>query len=89
MRFFILFLSFLFLSCSTKAQNGVDDNQIVNPAEWSYKVVAKGEETFEVTIKGKLKKGFHIYSQFIGEGGPIPLMLEFEKKAGVKLVGKL
>ncbi|MBK9354142.1 MAG: thioredoxin family protein [Bacteroidetes bacterium] len=88
MRFFIFFISFLFLSFSTKAQNGVDDNQIVNPAEWSYKVVAKGEETFEVTIKGKLKKGFHIYSQFIGEGGPIPLMLEFEKKAGVKLVGK-
>ncbi|MBK6340196.1 MAG: hypothetical protein IPF63_11605 [Bacteroidetes bacterium] len=59
MRFFILFLSFLFLLCSTKAQNGVDDNQIVNLAEWSCKVVAKGEETFEVTIR-KIKKGFHI-----------------------------
>ena len=85
MRFLVFLISFLFFVKSTLAQL---DDQIVRPAEWSYKVSSKGNETYEITLKGKIKRGFHIYSQFIGEGGPIPLTIEFEKKEGVKLLGK-
>lgn len=81
-----LFLVFHFAFDTNSQTTG--DNGFVVPVEWSYKVSSKGNQNYELIIKGKLKKDFHIYSQNIGDGGPIPLSLEFEKKAGITIIGK-
>ncbi len=63
--------------------------QIINPVHWTWKAepTAKGEYKliFSATIDGK----WHTYSQFIGEGGPVPTSLLFDKtNKDIQLIGK-
>lgn len=64
--------------------------QYVNPnVAWSTSVKKVSESEFDLVLKGSISKGFHLYSQNISEGGPIPTTFTFEKSADYKLVGKV
>ena len=63
--------------------------QIYDPIKWETTVedISKNEAT--VVITAQLKPGWHIYSQFIEEGGPIPTKFTFKEGTGYLLSGTI
>jgi thiol:disulfide interchange protein len=63
--------------------------QILNPVKWTHKTEKVGETEFNLVLEGTIEEGWHLYSQFTPEGGPIPLELKFDvNKANYSLIGK-
>jgi DsbC/DsbD-like thiol-disulfide interchange protein len=62
--------------------------QIMKPVTWSYaaKKTSKNEAT--VFLKATIQPGWHIYSQYLKEGGPIPTSFTFTPSKAFILVGK-
>lgn len=79
----IFSLLLVFIALSTSAQ-------IVNPLKWTSKTESLGNNEYKLVFIGNLEKGWHTYSQFIGEGGPVPTSVVFEyNKAEIELTGKV
>ncbi len=79
MRKYFLIL-FLFSSILAKAQ-------IQNPVAWSFSSKNIGPGETELVIKATIEKGWHLYSQFIEEGGPVPTSFTFIPSEDYSLVG--
>lgn len=63
--------------------------QIVKPAKWKTKVEKLSDTEFNLIITGTIEDGWHVYSQFTPENGPLPMVLEFKNVAGnYQLMGK-
>jgi thiol:disulfide interchange protein DsbD len=62
--------------------------QLVDPVKWSYRVEQKGQEA-TLIFKATVDKGWHVYSQFIPDGGPIPTSFTFTPDNNYALVGKV
>ena len=76
--FIFLFLAICFVS---KAQ-------IENPVEWEFDSKKVSGTTYEIHITAKLDRGWHIYSQFTPDGGPIATTITFNKNPLITLTGK-
>lgn len=63
--------------------------QILEPVKWNYSVEKVSEGEANLVLKATIEKGWHVYSQFIAEGGPIPTSFKFTPSADYKLVGKV
>jgi thiol:disulfide interchange protein DsbD len=63
--------------------------QIETPVKWTYSFEKLSETEANVLIKAKIDKGWHLYSQFIEEGGPIPTSFKFKPSANYSLIGKV
>ncbi len=63
--------------------------QMHNPVKWKFegKSTAAGEG--ELVITATIESGWHLYSQFIDAGGPVPTSFKFEKSSDFELVGKV
>ncbi len=75
-----LFFSFLTLSFYS---------QIFEPAKWSFDQKEIAPNTYELMFIANIEEGWHLYSQFIQEGGPIPTSFDFKENKNVKLIGKV
>ncbi|MBM3404908.1 MAG: disulfide bond formation protein DsbD [Bacteroidetes bacterium] len=64
-------------------------SQILTPIKWSFQVNRISDEKVELVFKANIDKGWHLYSQFIPENGPIPTSFKFEKSPSYQLSGKL
>ena len=62
--------------------------QLVDPVKWSYRVEQKGQEA-TLIFKATVDKGWHVYSQFIPDGGPIPTTFTFTPDNNFTLAGKV
>lgn len=83
MKKLFLLASAIFLSM------GFSTAQIVTPVKWTWKAeqITKGE--YKLIFTATIDKGWHTYSQFIGDGGPVPTSLTFDKaNKDVQLSGK-
>ena len=79
----LLFTLFAFLVLT----NGF--SQILDPVKWKSKTEKISETEFNLILEGKIDLGWHLYSQFTPDGGPIPLELKFvESTVNYELVGK-
>jgi thiol:disulfide interchange protein DsbD len=79
----LLFTLFTFLVFT----NGF--SQILDPVKWKSKTEKISENEFNLVLEGKIDVGWHLYSQFTPEGGPIPLEIQYADSAGnYELVGK-
>ncbi len=79
----ILFLLFALLVYI----NGI--SQILDPVKWKSKTEKVSETEFNLILEGTIENGWHLYSQFTPDGGPIPLEIKFIESAGnFDLVGK-
>ncbi|NND78183.1 MAG: DUF255 domain-containing protein [Flavobacteriales bacterium] len=61
--------------------------QVVDPVDWDFSVQQDGNEAtlyFDATVD----KPWHMYSQHLDEGGPIPTYFEFEKSEHFELLGE-
>jgi len=63
-------------------------SQLSDPVKWSFtsKKVADG---YEIHLKANVEKGWHIYSQYTSDEGPVPTSIRFNKNPLVTLVGKV
>jgi DsbC/DsbD-like thiol-disulfide interchange protein len=62
--------------------------QIETPVRWSYASKKTSATEAVVFIKATVEPGWHIYSQFLKEGGPQPTNLTFTPAKAYTLVGK-
>lgn len=63
--------------------------QIYDPVKWKMEAehISKNEAT--VVITATIEPGWHLYSQFIEEGGPIPTTFKFKEGRGYSLIGSV
>ncbi len=62
--------------------------QIENPVKWAYAAKRTSATAATVYIKATIEDGWHVYSQYIEEGGPIKTSFAFSPSKEYSLVGK-
>ena len=62
--------------------------QILAPVKWHYYAEQISATETKLVLKAKIEKGWHIYSQYIKEGGPIPTSFKFTPSKDYSLIGK-
>ena len=77
-KIFILF--FTLLSVITSAQ-------IFTPVSWDFSQKQVSDNEIELQFKATIDDGWYLYSQFIGDDGPVPTELTFTSEGGYSLVG--
>ncbi|HRY99170.1 MAG TPA: cytochrome c biogenesis protein CcdA [Bacteroidales bacterium] len=78
-----LFLSTLLLiSLSLSAQ-------ILEPVKWSFSSKKLSDTEAELVFTATMDPGWHLYSQFLKPGGPIPTAFKFTESPAYRLLGKV
>jgi thiol:disulfide interchange protein DsbD len=85
----LLGIVLLFFCFVAQAQFPDPNAKIFDPVKWSYSSEKINDKEFNLIITAKIDKGWHLYSQFIEEGGPIPTSFKFSPAAAYKLIGKV
>ena len=63
--------------------------QIVTPIHWTWKAEQTGKGEYKLIFTAKIDPKWHTYSQYIGDGGPVPTKFTFDaKNKDVQLIGK-
>lgn len=76
---------FLFLVSFVSAQA----QMLVNPAKVTTKIEKKSDTEYVITWDAVVKDGWHMYSQYTADGGPLPLEFIYNNsKDNYELVGK-
>ena len=63
--------------------------QILEPVKWSFSSKKVSDKEANLIITAKINTGWHVYSQFIEEGGPIPTSFKFTPSGDYRLSGKV
>ncbi len=63
--------------------------QIHDPVKWSFSSEKLNNDEAEVNFKATIDKGWHLYSQFIDDGGPIPTSFHIDPSPYYKLIGPM
>ena len=80
-KFLLLIISFFAFSTV--------NSQMIDPAKWTTKVEKLSETEFNLIINGTIDDGWHVYTQFTPDGGPLAMKLIFKNQnANYQLVGK-
>ncbi len=77
-------LSFLLLCCVLGMSA-----EIQKPVTWSFSNKQVSETEFDLVLTANIDNNWHLYSQFIGEGGPVPTSFKFKPSSDYVLVGKV
>lgn len=62
-------------------------SQILKPVTWSYAAKKTSPSTATVFIRATVEEGWHLYSQFIKEGGPVKTTFSFPSSNAYSLIG--
>jgi thiol:disulfide interchange protein DsbD len=57
------------------------------PVQWTFTSIKLNEDTAALVLTAKLDEGWHLYSQYLEEGGPLPTTFTFEPGNGYILAG--
>ena len=80
-KIIFIILSFLLITTSF--------SQVKNPVKWQTSVEKISETEFNLISNATIENGWHVYSQFTPDNGPLPLVLTFKNQKGnFELVGK-
>jgi thiol:disulfide interchange protein len=63
--------------------------QMESHVSWQYSTKRTSDNEAELILKAKVDAGWHLYSQFFPDGGPIRLEFKFEKSPAYELIGKV
>jgi len=63
--------------------------QVLNPVKWDFSVKKISKTESELVFTATMEKGWHLYSQFVPEGGPIPTSFKIDKGMGFFTVGNV
>ncbi|WP_139854068.1 protein-disulfide reductase DsbD family protein [Aequorivita sinensis] len=83
MNKFFLYLLLTIVSLSTV------QSQILDPIKWSTSVKKISETEYDLISKATIDGGWHLYSQVVPEGGPLPTVFTFEENNAYKTIGKV
>lgn len=64
------------------------NSQILDPVKWTYSVEKISEKEYYLVFNAKIDDGYHLYSQFVKDGGPLPTAFEYADIKGFELIGK-
>ncbi len=81
MKKLALTLTILFLTAATYAQ-------VKDPVEWTFTAIKKAADKYEVVITAAIQKPWHLYSQDMKAGGPVPTKISFNNNPLLKKEGK-
>src|SRR3546814_15992454 len=62
--------------------------QILKPVTWQFGAKKISKDEAVVFIKATMDEGWHIYSQHVGDGGPIKTSFTFGPSVAYTLIGK-
>lgn len=62
--------------------------QIQTPVKWEFKTKVTGANTAELQFIASIDNGWHLYSQHLPDGGPMPTEFAFTKLDDIQLDGK-
>ncbi len=79
-------LLFLMLSITGLS---VSTAQILKPVKWSFKVNRLNDTEAELQFIANIDKNWHVYSQYVPDGGPRPTVFTIDKSQGFQLIGKV
>jgi hypothetical protein len=79
--FAIILLCSLFFTMKSSAQ-------ILTPVSWSYAAKKTSATEAVIFLKATIDNGWHVYSQFVKEGGPIKTTITFIPSSEYTMVGK-
>jgi len=66
----------------------IAQGQILTPVKWSYAAKRISKTEAVVVLRATMQPGWHIYSQYVNEGGPIPTSFKFTPSKSYSLTGK-
>lgn len=69
--------------------SGFSQAQIERPVTWRFSAQADGDQQVTLTLTATIAKGWHVYSQFIEDDGPVPTSFTFEPSKEYSLIGKV
>jgi len=81
MKYFLFLILFVTSLITTQAQvfsPGQEDSQVEDPVSWDAKLEKQNDSIYKIVIKANIEKGWHLYSQQLGDEGPIPTSFTFE-----------
>ncbi len=81
MRYFFLFFFVVQSGMICFGQQG-------SPVTWTFHVEAVSSSQLDFKINASIAPGWHLYSQFLKDGGPIPTHISFASSKDYTLVGK-
>lgn len=81
MKKIFLFLSLLLCFCS--------EAQIEKPVKWTFKAKPITGQEVMLTFSANIDKHWHIYSQHISDGGPVPTSFNISPSPAFELIGKV
>jgi thiol:disulfide interchange protein DsbD len=61
--------------------------QVYNPVKWKTSIEKVSDTEFDLVAKASIENGWHLYSQTVAAGGPIPTHFTFPKNPAFELVG--
>lgn len=77
----VSFLLFIFAVTALNAQ-------IVKPISWAFSVKQVNDSEYALISQATIQKGWHLYSQFVGDGGPVATAFTYTPSADYVLDGK-
>lgn len=68
--------------------NSVASAQILQPVKWKTETKSVGKNQYDIIFTATIDDGWHVYSQFLKDDGPIPTSFHFDESKDYKLIGK-
>src|SRR5437588_7156559 len=65
------------------------DGQILHPVKWAYGVKKTGAKEATVYLKATIEDGWHIYSAYQKDGGPVKTSFIFLPAKNYQLIGNI
>ncbi|MBU0486829.1 MAG: thioredoxin family protein [Bacteroidetes bacterium] len=64
-------------------------SQIVEPVKWTFSIKKTSDDQAELLFSATIENGWHLYSQYIPEGGPISTFFSIDDSKDYKKIGKV
>lgn len=81
-RLLLPLVAILFLATSSFGQ-------MMDPVKWKTSVKKINDEEAELIMTATMESGWHLYSQYVPEGGPVPTEFSFKTDDNFELIGKV
>jgi len=79
----ILFVTILFIGVLTLSAGA----QILTPVHWSYAAKKINDREAVIFMRASIEDNWHLYAQYVKEGGPVKTTFTFNRPAGYDLNG--